>query len=106
MNVITQIFSILYSAIMGVALYFISYFNYKFIEKVSLMWKYVLTTILIMDFTLAYIVGLYYINNGIVHIYFLLVVCIFFLISVNVLPRFLKIVSKKQKNDIIKIGRF
>ena len=91
MNVKTQIISLLYSGLMGVVLYLLSYLNYKIVYKNNVIWKYILTFIFVIDYSLLYIIGLYYINDGVVHIYFIMLVILFFYASVKLMPSTLKI---------------
>ncbi len=86
MNVHFQILSLIYSSFMGLVLYVLCLFNQLVIIKKSPIWKYILTFIMIIDFSLIYIVGLYFVNGGILHPYFIFLIIIFFSISVKLLP--------------------
>ena len=90
MNISKQIISLLFSSFMGIVLFLISYINYCIVKNKKLIYKYILTVICIIDFSLAYLIGLFYINDGVIHIYFIMVVAIFFCCSVKLMPRILK----------------
>ena len=79
---------------MGFILYLLSILNYHIVINKKNIWKYILTILLVIDFVLIYLVGIYYINNGIVHIYFIIMVIIAFLASVKLLP-----IAKKNDNN-------
>ena len=90
MNVHIQLLSILYSFFMGVVLFFTSFINYKIIVRKRLLIKIVCTILLIIDYNLIYLLGLYAINGGVVHIYFLLVLIFAFVLSVKIMQTILK----------------
>ena len=94
MNIKIQILSLIYSFFMGFILYLLSILNYHIVINKKNIWKYILTILLVIDFVLIYLVGIYYINNGIVHIYFIIMVIIAFLASVKLLP-----IAKKNDNN-------
>ena len=71
---------------MGIILYIFSYINYKIFTNHNNIVRFFSTVVMVCDFNLLYIVGLYYINNGLVHIYFLLTLSIAFVLSVNIMP--------------------
>ncbi len=90
MEISVQIFSLVYSFFMGVLLYIISLVNYRLIGFKKGIIKYACTLLLIIDFNLIYLVGLYHINYGIIHFYFIVLVIIGFSLAVKIVPRVIK----------------
>lgn len=74
-----QIISFLFSFIFGVFFYYTSLLNYKFIHKYPVILKYLITLIFVLDISLLYILFMYKINYGVVHIYFIIVLFLGFL---------------------------
>ena len=90
MNIKIQIYSFIFSFFMGIFLYIISLLNYKIIFKKKTYLKFLYTLLVMLDYNLIFLVGLYYINDGIIHIYFIITLIIAFLISVKIMPRVIK----------------
>lgn len=67
-----QIYSILYSFLYGVIFNVLLEINYKFIYESKLLIKVISSLLFLLANTLLYFLILIKINNGIVHIYFLL----------------------------------
>ena len=93
MNINIQIISLLFSFIMGVILYLICSYHYIVIKNNNICWKLLTTTALMIDYNLLYLVGLYYINNGTIHIYFLFMVIVGFYLAVKFMPTIRKFVN-------------
>jgi len=89
MNHILQLLSFLVSFLFGIIFSFISRYHYNMVFKLSKMPRYVLTVLFILDVSLAYILLLYYVNHGIVHIYFVVVTLIGYLFE-NKITSFVK----------------
>lgn len=68
-----QILSLLYSFSYGIFFYFFSLFNDKFMTKNKIYNVLILLCFIILN-SLIYITGLYKINFGVVHIYFLIMI--------------------------------
>ncbi len=86
-----QLLSFAISFLFGIGFSFVSRYHYDLVYKLSIIPKYVLTFLFILDISLFYILLLYYINHGVVHIYFVCVTLIGY-----VLER--KIVAFVKKN--------
>ena len=86
-----QLISFLVSFLFGLFFSFTSRVHYQFVFSLKKISKYVLTFLFILDISLFYILLLYYINHGVVHIYFVCVTLIGY-----VLER--KIVAFVKKN--------
>jgi len=83
MNLIVQIISMIFSFLFGIFLYFMFIINYKylFIKRYKLKMLYYVSIFLFVS--IFYFVVLKYINNGILHLYFLLLLIFGFLVSYN-----------------------
>lgn len=83
MNLIVQIISMIFSFLFGIFLYFMFIINYKylFIKRYKLKMLYYVSVFLFVS--IFYFVVLKYINNGILHLYFLLLLIFGFLVSYN-----------------------
>ena len=97
MKIDVQLWSFLYAIFSGWIFYVLSYFNYKIVKNYKVIWKYIITIVFVIDFDLLFLLGLYIINEGILHIYFLLILVISFFVSVKLMP--------KVKNGIKKIWK-
>lgn len=72
MNYKLQLISLIFSFIFGVFFYFTSLLNYKFIKKHSVFIQYMITFVYIVDIALLYVLFMYKINYGVIHVYFIL----------------------------------
>ena len=100
MNYKIQLVSFLVSFLFGIFLYFTSLLNYKFIQKLSIFIKYVVTFVYIVDVALLYVLFMYKINYGVIHIYFLLLLFCGFLFGFfysKKLRKICKVLTKKLK---------
>ena len=86
MSINIQIYSLIYSIVMGIILYIVCLFNYIVTKNYSPIWKYLLTLLLVIDYNLLFLTGLFYINDGIMHIYFLFLVLFAFGGCVKIMP--------------------
>lgn len=85
-----QIKSLLFSFIYGIFFFIMLEINYKFIYNDKIIIKMLFTFIFVFFHTLLYFICLIYINNGIVHVYFLLMILVGFIISFLLYRRFFK----------------
>lgn len=100
MNYKLQLISFIFSFLFGIFFYFTSLLNYKLIKKQSSFFKYVITTIYIFNISFIYILLMYKINYGIIHLYFLFLLFFGFLfgwIYSKKLRKICKVLSKKLK---------
>ncbi len=67
-----QLLSFFYSFLFGIFFSFVSRFHYGFISSLKNWFRYLLTILFILDISLLYILMMYYINHGVVHLYFVL----------------------------------
>lgn len=95
-----QIVSFIFSFIFGGFFYIASKLNYKLIWKYPVVFRYLITIVFILDIALLYILAMYRINYGIIHIYFIIVLFLgFFLASIysKKVRNFCKMKYKKLK---------
>ncbi len=100
MNYKIQIISLIFSFFFGIFFYFTSLFNYKFIKKHSIFLKYLVTIVYILDIALLYILFMYKINYGVIHIYFLFMLFLGFLVGCvysKKLRKLCKVIGNKLK---------
>ena len=83
MNLVVQIFSMFFSFIYGVFLYFMFVINYKYLFRKKYRLKLFYYFAMFLFVGLFYFVVLNHINNGILHLYFLLLLIFGFLVSYN-----------------------
>lgn len=105
MEIKVQLWSFLYAFAGGLLFYILSYFNYKIIKKYNTVWKYIITIIFVIDFDLIFLLGLYIINDGILHIYFLITLVLSFLLSVKFMPIMKYRIKKRFKKCYNKNNR-
>ncbi len=96
-----QLISFLFSFLFGIFFYIVSKLNYKLVWKYSVVWRYLITLVFILDVALLYVLAMYHINYGVIHIYFILVLFLgFFLADIyeKKLRKLCKIKVKKLKH--------
>ncbi len=76
-----QIYSLIFSFFFGVFFYFLLEVNYKFLYNDKIIIKTINTFLFLLFNTILYFIGLIKINNGIIHIYFLLAILLGFLLA-------------------------
>ena len=87
-----QIYSILYSFLYGIIFYALLEVNYKIIYESRLFIKIICSLLFLLVNTLLYFIILIKINNGIVHIYFLLSIILGYILAYFIM---LKLFKKK-----------
>lgn len=85
-----QVISLLVSFVYGIFFYLTLELNSKFIYFSNLLVKIIYSLLFIFFHTLLYFLILMYINNGYVHVYFLLCIILGYLICKVVYKRFVK----------------
>lgn len=84
-----QIYSFVYSFFFGCVFYFLLDFFNKIVDKFNLFFKIIISLVFIISLSILYFILLLFINNGIVHIYFLLCILFGYLFVYKVvIPRF------------------
>ena len=74
MSVIFQIISFMVSFLYGVFFAFLCKIHFFYVNPMKVYWQFILTIIFILDSVLGYVILLYHINEGVIHIYFLILV--------------------------------
>ena len=77
----TQILSLIYSFFYGIFLFFLLELNYKLLYTGKMLYKIIISFLFVMFISLLYFYGLLKINNGIIHIYFLIVMFTGYMLS-------------------------
>jgi len=65
-----QLLSFLLSFLFGIFFSFVSQFHYDLVFSLKKFMRYLLTFLFILDISLGYILMMYYINDGVIHLYF------------------------------------
>lgn len=76
-----QIYSLIYSLLFGVALYFLIAIFDRSTIKSKLIMKIILTLIFTLTLAIAYFWGLLYINNGYLHLYFFVLIMVGYILA-------------------------
>lgn len=71
MNYKIQLISLIFSFFYGILFYATSYFNYKMVKNCNVVLRYLISIVYVFDISLLYILLLYKINYGVVHVYFI-----------------------------------
>ena len=85
-----QIYSILYSFLYGIIFYILLEFNYKIIYESKLFIKIIYSLLFLLANTLLYFIILIKINNGIVHVYFLLSIILGYVLAYSIKVKLFK----------------
>lgn len=72
MQLLTFIFSFLY----GIIASFLFKLNYKIVNNLKRVFNNIITIIFTLDVLIIYVVLIYYLNNGYLHIYFIMTLLI------------------------------
>jgi len=83
MNYKIQLISLMVSFIFGIFFYFASLLNYKIIKNYNRFFRYITTFIYMLNVAIIYICLLFKLNNGNVHLYFLIMVFCGFLFGMK-----------------------
>lgn len=100
MNLDTQIMSLLFSFGYGIVVSYLFNLNYNFIYKSSILYKIVINFLFCVNLGLIYFLLIKCINNGIVHIYFILMFLLGFSLFVK-RYKFLREFLKVKENVVI-----
>ena len=76
-----QIFSLIYSFLYGIFIFFLLEVNYKLLYTGKIIYRVIISFLFVMFISLLYFYGLLKINNGIIHIYFLIVMFTGYMLS-------------------------
>ncbi len=79
----TQIFCLVISFIYGIFFSMCANINYKYLFAQRISYKILFNVVFILDIVLLYVLIIYKINNGIFHIYFIIMIALGFSLSFN-----------------------
>ena len=88
-----QILSLLYSFLFGNILFWLLEINYKFLYEGKIFYRTIISFLFVIAMSLLYFFGLMFINNGILHIYFFIIILVGYLSSFVIYNKF---VCKKK----------
>lgn len=105
MNVKLQLISIIFSFLFGLLFSFFTNINYRFLFSKNTIFKLIFTFIYIIDSALFYFLMMKKINNGIIHIYFLIFIVVGFLFGFIKLNKYYNIIKNKMKKCLISVKK-
>lgn len=76
-----QLVSFLVSFLYGMFIYFTSLLNYKIILNKNIYFKYLISICYTVVISLLYVIIMYKINEGVIHIYFVITILLGFILS-------------------------
>ena len=90
MNLKIQVFSLLFSFFYGILFSFCVNLNYQYLFFKKKIFRILMTFLFLLDMALLYFLILKFINDGIIHIYFYLMLCVGFYISFPIMKKIRK----------------
>ena len=81
MDEVIQLFSFFVSFCIGFVFSIVTKFHFKLVDSYPKILQYLLTFLYVIDFVLLYVILMYHINGGVIHIYFLAFVFVGFFCS-------------------------
>ena len=88
MDEVIQLFSFFVSFCIGFVFSIVTKFHFKLVDSYPKILQYLLTVLYVIDFVLLYVILMYHINGGVIHIYFLAFVFVGFFCSEVLQSRF------------------
>ena len=101
MDSILQLETFVFSFIFGVVFYLLSKFNFYIVKNKSIVIKFSISLIYVIDMVLLYFYFNYKLNNGVFHLYFLLTIIIGYIFMTHYYNKICKIYVKIKKNNKI-----
>ena len=89
-----QIYSLLFSFFYGIFVFFLLELNYKLLYTGKMLYKIIISFLFVMFISLLYFYGLLKINNGILNLYFFLLMFTGYLLSFVI---YKKLIVKRKK---------
>ena len=90
MNLKIQVFSLLFSFFYGILFSFLINVNYQFLFFKKKWVQIVVTILFLLDMALLYFLILKFINDGVIHIYFYLMIFLGFYVSFPIMKKIRK----------------
>lgn len=81
MNSYIQLICLIVSFIYGIILYYSNKINYKMFKNMNYILKIIGSILYINNMALLYIIFLYYMNSGVMHIYFILFMILGYIVA-------------------------
>lgn len=81
MNSYIQLFCLVVSFLYGIFLYYANNFNVKVIDNKCILLKIIISILYVFNISLLYVCFLYKINGGILHIYFVVLIILGFVLT-------------------------
>ena len=94
MNINIQIYSLLFSFLYGIIFYILLEINYNFLFEGKIIYRIIISFLFVIVLSLVYFLILLKINNGIIHIYFLIVMFTGYMLSFVI---YKKLIVKRKK---------
>ena len=85
-----QLFTFFISFLYGILFSFLTRWHFHVILSNSIIMKHLSTILFMIDVVLGYVIIMYHINQGVIHIYFLLFVFFGFILE-NILHKYVKL---------------
>ena len=100
MNLEEQLLSLIFSITYGIIISYFYNLNYKFLYKTDILYKILINFLFITNVMLAYFILLLKINDGIIHIYLLIISIITFLIFSEKYKKVRNFIKLKRKINV------
>lgn len=94
MNLNIQIYSLLFSFLYGIIFYILLEINYRFLFEGKIIYRIIISFLFVMALSLVYFLILLKINNGVLHLYFFLLMFTGYLLSFVI---YKKLIVKRKK---------
>lgn len=94
MNINIQIYSLLFSFLYGIIFYILLEINYNFLFEGKIIYRIIISFLFVIVLSLVYFLILLKINNGILHLYFFLLMFTGYLLSFVI---YKKLIVKRKK---------
>jgi hypothetical protein len=96
-----QIASFIFSVVFGIGLSLSINLSYKYMYEGKWWFKILINLFFVIDIVLIYFIGLKIINDGVLHVYFILMVIFGYLIAESIRKK-IHFKIKSKKNDLLK----
>lgn len=94
MNINIQIYSLLFSFLYGIIFYILLEINYNFLFEGKIIYRIIISFLFVIVLSLVYFLILLKINNGVLHLYFFLLMFTGYLLSFVI---YKKLIVKRKK---------
>lgn len=98
MNYKIQLISFIVSFLFGCIFYVLNYLNTKLIKKYNIFIKYLISFFFILDISILYILLMYKVNYGVIHIYFIAILFCGYILTSIYFKKLCKVFLNKLKH--------